>query len=382
MEQRIEFLVRLKQKEAPLAQLCREYGISRQTGYTWWRRLEEGGSFTELREHSRRPTHSPRKTRGEVEARVLALRDHYGWGARKLQVLLAREGIRVEEWTLNRILHREGRCGKSPQARATLQRFAREAPNQLYQMDFKGEYRVREGWCYPLTLLDDHSRYLVGLWPLPSEKLEGVQAALEGLFREQGVPEAMLMDRGRPWWATTSGHGLTRLSVWLLKQDIELLYGRPYHPQTQGKAERLHRTLKERTRQEGVPPDLAAWGRWAVAFRGEYNAVRPHEALAMRTPGEVYTQANLRPYQERPAPYPYPRGAVRRLNTQGCLKWQGRLWFVCEALAKEEVGVEEIEDVVIVSYRATTIRELDLRTRTTRALVTRVRNPNVSGMSC
>jgi transposase InsO family protein len=382
MEQRIEFLMRARQEGMPFAQLCREYGISRQTGYTWCRRLEEGGSFGALRERSRRPAHSPTRTPEAVAARVLALRDQYGWGARKLQVLLAREGIALEEWTLNRILRRQGRVACEAAPGSARQRFAREAPNQLYQLDFKGEYRLGQGWCYPLSLLDDHSRYLVGLWALPSTRLEGVQQALRGLFREQGVPQAMLMDRGRPWWATTNGHGLTRLSVWLLEQDIALLYGRPYHPQTRGKVERFHRTLKARTRLEGVPPDLPSWQRWVRRFREEYNTVRPHEALGMRCPVEAYSPAHLRPYREQPAPYTYPRGVVRRLNSQGCLEWRGRRWFVCEALAGAQVGVEEAEHLVVVSYRAMTIRELDLRTHETRALVHWRRNPNVSGMSC
>lgn len=382
MDQRVEFLVRAKQEEIPFARLCKEYGISRQTGYVWRRRLEACGSFSALGERSRRPQHSPTQTPEPLVARVLALRDEHGWGARKLQVLLVREGIPLEEWTINRILQREGRIHPRPVQGQARQRFAREAPNQLHQLDFKGEYALREGWCYPLSLIDDHSRYLVGLWALPDLLLAGVREALEGLFREQGVPEALLMDRGTPWWSTTNGHGLTRLSVWLMDQDIELIYGRPYHPQTRGKVERFHRTLKERTLHEGVPPDLESWQRWVPRFRQEYNAVRPHEALGMRCPMQAYSTQNLRAYREAPLPWDYARGVVRRLNTQGCLEWRGRRWFVCEALAGRHVGVEEVEHLVVVSYRAMTIRELDLRTHKTRALVLRVRNPKVSGMSC
>lgn len=380
MDQRIEFLVRAKQKVAPFAQLCEEYGISRQTGYSWLRRVEECGSFTALRERSRRPRHCPTKTPEALEARVVALRGAYGWGARKLQVLLAREGVQLEEWTINRILRRRGLTTTREVRGQARRRFAREEPNQLHQLDFKGEYALQRGWCYPLSLLDDHSRYLVGLWPLPSLALQGVQQALEGLFREQGVPQALLMDRGVPWWSTTNGHGLTRLSVWLMNQDIELIFGRPYHPQTRGKVERFHRTLKERTRHEGLPPDLNGWRQWAPRFCREYNQVRPHEALEMRCPIEAYSSRNLRPYREQPAPYVYPAGRVRRLNTQGCLAWRGRRWFVCEALAGEQVCVEEVEHLVVVSYRAMAIRELDLRTHRTRALV--LLRPRVSTISC
>jgi transposase InsO family protein len=382
MDQRIEFLVRAKQAAVAFAQLCREYGISRQTGYEWRRRLAACGSFTALQERSRRPVHSPAKTPEALEERVVALRQQYGWGARKLQVLLAREGVSLPEWTINRVLRRRGLiASRSVQGQAR-QRFVRAEPNQLHQLDFKGEYALAEGWCYPLSLIDDHSRYLVGLWALPDLLLEGVQEALAGLFREQGVPEALLMDRGTPWWSTTNGHGLTRLSVWLMDQDIELIYGRPYHPQTRGKVERFHRTLKERTLHEGLPPDLEGWQRWVPRFRQEYNEVRPHEALGMRCPVQAYSHQNLRPYREQPAPSHYERGVVRRLNTQGCLEWQGRRWFVCEALAGKQVCVEEVEHLVVVSYRAMAIRELDLRTRRTRALVLRVHQPKVSRMSC
>jgi transposase InsO family protein len=344
--------------------------------------LEECGSFGGLQERSRRPRRSPTQTPAALEARVVALRDAYGWGARKLQVLLAKEGVQLAEWSINRILRRRGLLAAGPVRGQALQRFAREEPNQLYQLDFKGEYALAQGWCYPLSLLDDHSRYLVGLWPLPSLALEGVQEALAGLFREQGVPEALLMDRGTPWWSTTNGYGLTRLSVWLLNQDIELLYGRPYHPQTRGKVERFHRTLKARTWHEGLPPDLESWRQWAPRFRREYNQVRPHEALGMRCPSQAYSLQNLRPYREQPAPWVYATGVVQRLNSQGCLQWRGRRWFVCEALAGESVCVEEVEHLVVVSYRAMAIRELDLRTRDTRALVLRLPRPKVSTMSC
>jgi transposase len=145
MDQRIEFLVRAREKRVPFSHLCEEYHISRQTGYAWQHRLEECGSFTGLQEHSRRPHHSPTKTPEALAARVLALRDEYGWGARKLQVLLAREGMALEEWTINRILQRGGRIRPEPVQGQARQRFAREQPNQLYQLDFKGEYSVAEG---------------------------------------------------------------------------------------------------------------------------------------------------------------------------------------------------------------------------------------------
>jgi hypothetical protein len=261
-------------------------------------------------------------------------------------------------------------------------RFERAECNQLHQLDFKGEYRLREGCCYPLSLLDDHSRYLVGLWALPNQQTQPVRSVLEGLFREQGVPEALLLDRGVPWWSQSSGHGLTRLSVWLLEQDIELIFGAPRHPQTRGKVERFHRTLKERTAHEGPPQDLVGWQQWAKRFRTEYNQVRPHQALGMRTPAQVYRPQHLHPYQEAPREYPYRCAKTQRLDAGGFLNYRGRRHFVCEALATQRVGIDEVDGLVVVRYRAMAIREIDLRTGRTRSLALPAAAHRVLPMSC
>jgi transposase InsO family protein len=172
--------------------------------------------------------------------------------------------------TAQRILKRAGRVSKAAVRKAT-QRFAREQCNELAQMDFKGEYTLAAEKCYPLSLLDDSSRYLHGLWPLCSTAGAGVKQTLEGHFREFGVPLSILMDHGTPWFSTRNVHGLTWLAVWLLKQGVVLRYSGVAHPQTQGKVERFHQTLKRRTRHRGAPTTLGEWERWAVEFRHEYN---------------------------------------------------------------------------------------------------------------
>jgi transposase InsO family protein len=369
MQLRVEFVVQAKQAYKPLAQLCREYGISRPMGYLWLRRYQEAASVTGLAERSRRPRHSPRRTSAELEALVVTLRERYGWGARKLQVLLAEQGHQLPEVTLNRILKRHGLVGcPSPAGQAT-QHFERAECNQLAQLDFKGEYALERGTCYPLSLLDDHSRYLLGLWPLSSPNGEAVQAALEGLFRAQGVPQALLLDHGTPWWSPSNGHGLTRLSVWLLQQGLRLLYSGLRHPQTQGKVERFHRTLKDRTRHRGLPGSFAEWQHWAPHFRQEYNERRPHEALGMRTPAQVYRPVNLRPYQEQPVTWDYGSACVRVLNSAGVLDYRGARYFVCEALAGERVRLDELDHLLLVTFRDTTVREINLRTGRTQAVV-------------
>lgn len=380
MDQRVEFVLRARRHEATISQLCRDYGISRPTGYLWLQRYREGGSLTALCGHSRRPHHSPLRTCAEVEQKVLDLRDEKGWGARKLHAVLARSGVEVAERTIHRLLRRAGRVWPSEPRRIATHRFARANCNELLQMDFKGEYRVREGKCYPLSLLDDCSRYLLGLWPLASTSAQGVFEVLRSCFRHSGVPQAMLMDHGTPWYSTTNEHGLTWLAVWLIKQQVRLYYSGIRHPQTQGKVERLHRSLSERTGHRGVPATLTQWRAWAEEFRREYNEERPHQALGMRTPAECYRRENLHPYEEQVREWEYTGGVVRRLNHQGMLNWRGGRYFVCEALASERVRVDELDDKLVVTYRHLTIREIELRTGRSRAVVLRgVRSNNEAG---
>lgn len=360
MDLRIEFVLRARRKEKSISNLCKEYSISRDTGHRWLRRYEEGGSLMGLKERSRRPMTSPNKTPDPVEDIVVSLREQKGWGARKLKILLAQRGETVSAPTIHRILIRRGMISKNPAARKATKRFERSECNQMAQMDFKGEYEIQGGKCYPLSFLDDCSRYLLGLWPLTSTGGQGVYQSLKSHFQQTGVPHSILTDHGTPWYSTTNGHGLTWVSVWLIKQGISLRFSGVAHPQTQGKVERFHRTLKQRTRHRQPPSTIEEWRQWAEEFRAEYNHERPHEALGMKTPAEVYDYANLRQYQETPSEWEYTGGKVMRLNTEGHLYYRGRNYFACEALAKERVRVDEIEDRLIVTFRHMTIREINL----------------------
>lgn len=361
MDQRVEFVLRARAGAESIAALCRDYGVSRPTGYLWLDRYQEVGSVNGLAEHSRRPLHSPQRMTAEVEAAVLALRDKTAWGGPKIAKALERGGVRVAAATAQRILKRHGRV-VPPGVQKTKLRFAREQCNELAQMDFKGDYRLRRGKCYPLSLLDDCSRYLHGLWPLPSPGGEGVKQSLETYFRAHGVPLSLLLDHGTPWFSTTNRQGLTWVSVWLLKQGVILRYSGIRHPQTQGKVERFHGTLKKRTKHRGEPRTLSEWRAWAVEFRQEYNFERPHEALGNKTPGEVYQAVNLRAYQEQPREWEYSGGVVKRLNPQGQLYYRQQTYFVSEALASERVRVDELEGKLLVTFRHLTVREIDLRT--------------------
>jgi transposase InsO family protein len=361
MDQRVEFVLRVRAGDEPVAALCREYQISRPTGYLWLNRYHQVGSVTGLVEHSRRPLHSPQRTSDEIAAAVLAIRDEKGWSGPKIAKVLEKQGLKVAPATAQRILKRAGRVVK-PQLDKTTIRFARDECNELAQMDFKGEYTMPWEKCYPLSLLDDCSRYLHGLWPLSSTGGEGVKQTLEGYFREYGVPLSILMDHGTPWFSTTNRHGLTWVSVWLLKQGVVLRYSGVGHPQTQGKVERFHQTLKARTRHRGAPTTMGEWHRWAMEFRHEYNYERPHEALGMKTPGEVYQAVNLRPYQAQPREWEYTGGVVKRLNTQGMLYYRQQTYFVSEALASEWIRIDELDGQLLVTFRHMTVREIEVRT--------------------
>lgn len=369
MDQRIEFVLRAVRGESTFSRLCEEFGVSRPTGYLWLNRYKATGTVMGLAEISKRPMSNPKKTPEWLELKVEELRISYGWGARKIHVLLAKQGHDLPEVTINRILKRRGLVSTDRISNPSKRRFERSRCNELMQLDFKGEYRLESGVCYPLSLIDDCSRYLVGLWPLPGQKAEMVRYSLESAFREMGVPESLLMDHGTPWWSNTNGHGLTWLSVWMIKQGIQLIYSGIRHPQTQGKVERFHRTLKERTSHQGEPETLDAWKDWGVRFRQEYNELRPHEALDMQVPADEYHVDKRRLYQENPLEWDYCGARTKKLNPQGCINYDGRRYFVCEALAGEWVRVDDLDGLLLVTFRDTTVREIDLRTGRTRSVV-------------
>lgn len=363
MDMRVEFISRAIGGREAISSLCREYGISRVTGYKWLNRYNAKGSVLEASiEETRRPHRSPGQTAFGKIQRVLELRRTEGWGARKLRELLLREGIELPVITIHRILRRHGLIPAKDIHRPATRRFERANPNDLWQMDFKGEYRLSAGYCYPLSLLDDHSRYAVGLYALSNQKGDAVQRCLIDAFEQYGVPSAILLDHGVPWWGRLNHQGLTWLTVFLMKQGIELLWSGVGHPQTQGKVERFHRTLKDSIWHKGKPDNLPGWQRFLDGFRDVYNRIRPHEALNMSVPAEHY-RPSPRAYNPCPPEWEYPEGVlVKRLNSQGSLAYKEKRYFVCEALANEQVQVEEVDSLLLVKYRNTYIREVCLET--------------------
>jgi len=369
-DQRIQFVVTVRRGEVTVTEACRAFGISRKTGYKWLAREAAAGSVAVLGDRSRRPHHSPGRTSAAVTGHIGALRAAVGWGGAKLAVLLATEGLTVAPRTIDRIIRREGWTRRDAAPAAAPRRFARATPNELWQLDAKGAYPLRGGgWCHTLSVLDDHSRYAVGLTALPRLASAPVQAALTASFERFGVPAALLMDHGAPWWASSGPAGLTTLGVFLLKQGIRLIFSAIRHPQTQGKVERFHRTLGERLRWAGVPGSLAGFVRALAAFQVEYNEVRPHAALGLEPPA-AHFHPSPRPYVLRPRPWEYPADlAVRRVAPTGLIHWQGREYFVSEALRGEDVACVPHADRLLVQYRHMYVRELQPQTRTSVALM-------------
>jgi transposase InsO family protein len=311
-----------------------------------------------IAEKSRKPHLSPWQTGAEVERRVVEVRDIYpDWGARKLQVVLGRAGIDVPRTTIHRILLRHGRVGSEERHPVAAQRFERGQPNELWQMDFKGPPK---GWpqpAGPLSVLDDHSRYLITLAANGSTHGALVKRTLEEAFQRCGVPDAMLMDHGTPWWSMSSAWGRTHLSLWLMRQGIRLYWSGIRHPQTQGKVERFHGSLQRALQRRG--PVAGETQAWLDAYRWEHNHVRPHEALDMQTPATRW-RPSLRRYDPQPPRWEYPEGAwVLKVDCQGKLDIQGQKWKVSKSLAGEWVQVVRVEQRMLVFYCATLIRELD-----------------------
>jgi transposase InsO family protein len=362
VELRLEFVKRVVEQGEPLARVCREYGVSRPTGYLWLRRYQETGRIQSLVDRSRRPNISPHQTDNQIEKRVVALREKYGWGADKLKVLLTQEGIEVPRVTINRIIRRNGLLIPEDCSRPAVQRFEKESPNEMWQVDLKGCMGRGNARCEPLSILDDCSRFVVGLFATRTSKLLPIQAAFQKTFEKYGVPEALLMDHGIPWWSSSHVLGLTRLAVWLMKQDIKLKFSGYNHPQTQGKVERFHRTLAHAVRHKGTPTVFAKWPRLLSTIKQEYNHIRPHEALGMSVPASKYVPSRKR-YNPKPRPPQYPSGSVvMKADQLGRLSYRGLRLFASEALAGELIRIEELERTGLIFYRSTPIREFSLIT--------------------
>jgi transposase InsO family protein len=370
MELRAEFVMLARQEGANVSALCRSYGISRKTGYKWLARAAEAP--VELGDRSRRPRSSPRRTPPALEEAVLALRaEHPCWGGRKIARRLADLGAAEvpAPSTVTAILRRHGIALGENGTAQPFQRFERQRPNELWQMDFKGHFALAAGRCHPLTVLDDCSRFSLCLAACGDEQGPTVQGHLRSAFRRYGLPQWIITDNGAPW-----GNGpdtpYTPLGVWLLRLGIGLSHSRPYHPQTLGKDERFHRTLKAELL--GGPPfdDLnrcqQAFDRW----RHVYNCQRPHQALAMAVPAARYQPSN-RAFPEALPPIEYaPDHHVRRVQQQGWISFKGKDFKLPKAFAGYPVGILPTNDEAAwnVIFASQCIATINLREGTAKTV--------------
>lgn len=342
MDERREFVELAMQEGANRRALCRRFGIHPDTGYKW---LERWLSDQELADRSRRPHSSPERTESAMEARILAVRDaHPAWGARKILRCLARDGIAAPACsTVHEILRRHGRIVAPIGGAAAGQRFEKPAPNLLWQMDFKGWVVLGDGnRCHPLTVLDDHSRYDLCLQACANEQGLTVQSRLDLTFRRYGLPEAFFVDNGGPWGGS-SGQRWTRLGVWLLKLGIAVLHSRPYHPQSRGKNERFHRTLKAEVFALRRFRDLAEVQRAFDDWRTVYNFERPHAALDQEVPASRY-RPSPRAMPDRLPEVEYDAGEIVRTvpTSKDYISFKGRRWKVPQAFRGERVAIRPL----------------------------------------
>jgi transposase InsO family protein len=369
MSLRQEFISLASQEGSNLQPLCRGFGISRKTGYKWLGRVRSGFD-NPLEDRSRRPHQSPYRTDSSMEQRIVDLRrEHPAWGGRKLHAFLERQGLSgiPSASTITAILHRHGLIDPS----ASLQhqafvRFEHAAPNDLLQMDFKGHFALgcASGSlrCHPLTVLDDHSRFALVLKACTNERQETVQAHLTESFRQYGLPDRMTMDNGSPW-GSDDEHPYTPLTVWLMRLGIGVSHSRPYHPQTQGKDERFHRTLKAEVIQylgaRSLEGCQEAFDRW----RDCYNLERPHEALGNHVPAERYRRS-CREYPEVLPAIEYALDdVVRTVQDRGRVSFQGHLLKVSKAFKGYPVAFRPMttDGCYAIYFCNRRIKEIDLR---------------------
>ena len=350
MDSRLQFVAEATRTDEPFVALCARHGIAPKTGYKWLARYAAEGPAG-LHERSRRPRTSPTATAPAAADALLELRRrHPTWGAKKLLAVLGRRHPRLTlsaPSTAAALLQRAGLVTARRRRRALVHpgrpTAAMDAPNAVWTADFKGEFKTRDGvYCYPLTVADGYSRFLLACRGLPSTATAGARPVFERLFREHGLPARIRSDNGVPF-ATIALARLSALSVWWVRLGILPDLTEPSSPQQNGRHERLHRTLKAEACR---PPQAHARAQQRAFddFRREYNAERPHEALGQATPASRYA-ASPRPYPRRLPPLEYPaHWEVRRVSRNGGVRWYDKWVNVSHVLAEEYVAFEEVAD--------------------------------------
>lgn len=330
-----EFVSLAKKPGSNKRELCRRFGISPQTAYKWLKRYEAGGSAG-LQEKSRRPASSPKLTRAELEAEVVALRqDHPAWGGCTISSMLDK---RIAPSTVTNVLHRHSLIKpseKEPEARL---RFEHPEPNDLWQMDFKGHFAMQQGRCHPLTILDDHSRFNLAIQACDNERGTTVKQKMSEVFETYGLPARINVDNGAPWGSPRNPGEITELSIWLVRLGIRISFSRPYHPQTNGKIERFHRSLKAEVLNGRHFSTLAdaqsAFDQW----REIYNLQRPHQALEYKVPMDRYRSSPWA-YPQKLPEFEYGPDDVLAKVYHSRFRFQKRYFSIAKGLVGQHIAI-------------------------------------------
>ena len=350
MDLRNQFVLAAAAPGANISQLCREHGVSRTNGYKWIRRFQAQG-LAGLADKSRRPK-TISGIDGEFVMRIIELRRRYPkWGAKKLRQILLRLPDRLEvpsAKTIARVLDRAGEPRvRKPRRRLRVvlrehQPLVANAPNDVWTVDFKGWWRTRDGKRFePLTVRDAFSRYVLCLEMLGSTRADVVKPAFERLFDSCGLPRVIRVDNGAPFACTSAPAGLSQLSAWWTSLRIRVSFSRPAHPQDNGAHERMHNDVADQL--EADPADsLEVQQRAAAIWRAEFNEVRPHEAIAMRTPAQLYVRSSRRYTGIQPPRYPASYG-VRRVSSKGCVRYLGKAVFISESLIGHDLAIRSTQ---------------------------------------
>ena len=343
------------------SQLCRDYCITRKTGYKWIEREKSGDG---LSDKSRKPKKIANKTSESTEKKIIDLRNARSWGAKKIKSALENEGVIMPcVKTINNILYRNGCISpEESAAHKAFVRFEKERCNEMWQTDFKGEFKMKDGnYCYPLDIFDDHSRFVICIKPaLRTGNI--VLPTFKKAFYEFGMPDSILSDNGAQFAGFRQGY--TQFEKWLMNHDVLTIHGRFKHPQTQGKIERFHRAMKDEVLKRYTPADIYDAERVLSEWRDIYNNERPHEALGMKCPKDVYFPSR-RVYTDNVEKYEYS-GAyhVIKVNSWGYARFAVWQIYLSETMINEciEFRPGANGETFIACYRNFSIAEFDVHT--------------------
>ena len=342
--------------------LCREFGITRATGYKWVKRYENNEALTD---QSRRPNTTANKTAAAIETQIIETRTtHPGWGAKKIKVFLENKGIEMPcTKTVNNILNRNHCISKEESLKhKAFIHFEKERCNEMWQTDFKGEFKMQDGnYCYPLDIFDDHSRFVIRI--KPSESTANlVLPTFRDAFYEYGMPDSVLSDNGAQFAGFRQGY--TQFEKWLMDHDVLPIHGRIKHPQTQGKIERFHRAMNQELLKHYTPRDIHDAELVFNDWRNCYNNERPHEALGMKCPSEIYV-ASKRTYHDQVGKYEYNgKYHVIKVNSWGYVRFDRWQIYLSETMIDERIEFRPNPngDTFIACYRNFAIAEFDVHT--------------------